>query len=141
MNAPSLRGLALLFAFALGIALPKAHSAAQADRYTSIHVLSPASEATLFDNDGTVPVEIALSPALNVAANHRIRVGLDRTVLSPDRTQLRFRLENVDRGEHWLRIEIVDAGGNTLITAAPVKFHVWRASVRLPDQKSRRHPL
>ncbi len=141
MNALSLRDVLLVFAFAMGMALPKAHSAAQPDRYTSIHVLSPASEATISDNNGAVPVEIELSPALNVAANHRIRVALDGAVLSPDRTQLRFRLENLDRGEHWLRVEIVDAGGNMLITAAPVKFHVWRASVLFPEKKSRRHPL
>ncbi len=126
---------------ATGMLMPEALSAAKAERYASIRVLCPASAATIFDNNGTVPVEIELSPALDVARNHRIRIALDGTVLSPDRTQARFHLENLDRGEHWLRVEIVDAGGNTLIGAAPVKFHVWRASALFPDKKSRRHPL
>ena len=139
MKAPPILIIALCAA--TGILMPEALSAAKADRYASIRVLSPASEATIFDNNGAVPVEIELSPALDVARNHRIRVGLDGTVLAPDRTQTRFHLENLDRGEHWLRVEIVDADGNTLITAAPVKFHVWRASALFPDKKSRRHPL
>jgi hypothetical protein len=118
-----------------------AAAAAPAERYISIRVLSPASEATIFDNNGVVAVDIQLTPALHLHAGHRIRVRLDDTVLAPDRTQAQFQLEDVDRGEHWLRIEVLDAGSNILISAAPVKFQVWRASAQFPDRKTRRHPL
>ena len=142
MNLPAIPVVALCAAVAIcGMLSSRAYSAGHADRYASIRVLSPASGATVFDNNGIVAVEIELSPTLDVTAGHRIRVRLDDAVLAPDRTQFQFQLENVDRGEHWLRIEIVDTVGNTLITATPVKFHVWRAAVLLPDQKSRRHPL
>jgi hypothetical protein len=116
-------------------------AAAQVAPYTSIRVLSPTNEATIFDNNGVVAVDIELIPALHVNAGHRLRVRVDDTVVAPDRAQLRFQLDNVDRGEHWLRIEVLDAGGNTLITAAPVKFQMWRASAQFPDRKTRRHPL
>lgn len=141
MKVNPILAIALCAASASSIVMFETLLAGQADRYASIRVVAPASEATIFDNNGIVPVEIELSPELDVARNHRIRIGLDGALLSPDRTQPRFRLENLDRGEHWLRVEIVDADGNTLITAPPVKFHVWRASVLFPDKKSRRHPL
>ncbi len=107
-----------------------------APAYTSIAIVQPANEATVFDNAGKVEVKVALSPAPDLDAGDRIALLLDgQQAALQSATQ--FRLSGVVRGEHRLEARIVDGNGNTVIASAPVKFHLWQASRLFPNRRGK----
>lgn len=136
--------LASLFALALvpaasagGGTFPNTElaQAASATSYSVPRIVVPKNADTIHDNSGAVPVEVALQPALNVKAGHRLRVVLDDTVQPGAYTATRFTLQQVDRGTHSLRVVVTDEAGKELARSEPIEFYMWQAS-RLFRQRS-----
>jgi len=136
---PAFGAMALVLAAALCSAQAQAQagpSVAQASAYTSIAIVQPANEATVFDNAGNVEVKVALAPAPDLDAGDRIALLLDgQQAVLQSATQ--FRLRAVVRGEHRLEARIVDRNGNSVIASAPVKFHLWQASRLFPSRRGK----
>jgi hypothetical protein len=127
---PAFDAMALVLAAALCSAQAQAQAGppvAQPSAYTSIAIVQPANEATVFDNAGNVDVKVALSPAPDLDAGDRIALLLDGQQAALQSTT-QFSLGSVVRGEHRLEARIVDRNGSTVIASAPVKFHLWQAS-------------
>jgi hypothetical protein len=101
--------------------------------YTRLTVTRPENDATVRQNSGIVAVELALEPALQVEAGHRIAVSLDGTALPDIISAPVFQIGNVDRGTHSLLVSVLDANGAALISSAPVTFHMMRQSSGLND--------
>jgi len=98
-----------------------------------IAIVSPGNDTTVFDNEGTVPVHIDLSPALrNDAATH-IELLLDG--IQVEHKDGEFILTGVERGEHLLQARVVDANDNTLVESEPIKFYMWQASRLFPGRR------
>lgn len=133
-HLPAFGAMALVLA-----ALCSAPAQAQvrtAPAYSSIAIVQPANEATVFDNAGNVEVRVALSPAPDLDAGDRIVLLLDgQQAALQSATQ--FRLSAVVRGEHTLEARIVDRNGNTVIASAPVKFNLWQASRLFPNRRGK----
>ncbi|HXF67555.1 MAG TPA: hypothetical protein VNK67_12780 [Burkholderiales bacterium] len=127
------RPLGFLLAL-LAIACAPAPAAGEAPR-PAIAIVSPAPEQTVHDNEGRVPVSVAVTPADALDTGHRVRVTLDGRAHGAPRHALSFTLEGVERGEHTLQAELVDAGGRALAVSAPVKFYLWQASRLFPGRK------
>ena len=117
------------------VALVLAHGAATAQDPVTVRILSPVSGETIHDNDGNVPVRLELSGRGTVDAYGRVRVLLDGRSYGADRERASFMLENVERGDHELQIQIIDRAGETIATSAAVKFLMWRASALFPGRK------
>jgi hypothetical protein len=101
----------------------------------AISILSPAPEQTVHDNEGRVPVSVAVTPPNAFETGHSVRVSLDgRGHGAPQRTTS-FTVEGVERGEHTLQVELLDAGGRVVAVSAPVKFYLWQASRLFPSRK------
>jgi hypothetical protein len=96
--------------------------------YEHFTLSSPANEATVRNNLGTVLIETALAPALMSSLGHSIQYYLDGVAhgAAIDRTTL--TLANVDRGQHQLSASVLDASGNVLISTAEITVFVKRAS-------------
>ncbi|MDX1515627.1 MAG: DUF4124 domain-containing protein [Woeseiaceae bacterium] len=93
--------------------------------YQNFEIRSPAAEETLWNIEGVLNVELALTPALR--PGHRVQVYFDgepRTVY-----QLRFPINEVWRGEHNLQAEVLDANGELLIRTQPTRFYVQQTTV------------
>jgi hypothetical protein len=119
------RTLSLLL---LCLALPlTSWAAGETVAYTSLVITQPAAEETIHDNTGTLAVELALSPALQIEQGHRIKLLLDGTAM-PVTGTTSLTLTEIDRGAHTLQAAVVDQSGAVLIVSEPVSFYMWRAS-------------
>lgn len=102
-------------------------------RYESFTITSPASDATIRNNLGTVEIDTRLAPALMTSLGHRIQFYLDGMAHGALLDSTMLTLGNVERGEHRLSASVVDTAGNVLITTAEIAVHVKRASKLLTD--------
>lgn len=127
------RGLAaaaLLGAAALASLLSSAPGWAQA---VTVAIVSPAQEETVYDNLGNVPVTVSIKG--EAPAGARVRALLDGRPHGPDRPPGPFTLTGVERGEHALQVQLLDAKGGVTASSDIVKFTLWQASRLLPAQK------
>jgi hypothetical protein len=114
-----------------GIA-PTSQGNALARPYHSVTIGEPAPNATIFDNTGNVAVVITTSPALRTG--DRIALDIDGRPMPP-RSQERFKLSGLERGEHTLKAGVIDANGDSLISSALVTFYMWRGSLLFPNRR------
>lgn len=103
--------------------------AADAFRYESLSVASPASEETLWNIGGVLNVSLALSPGLQ--SGHRVQAYFDGAPLEV--AGLNFQLQEVYRGAHNLQAEVVDQSGKVLIRSRPTRFYVQQTSLLRPQ--------
>ncbi len=101
-------------------------------RYTKFRIVQPTDGGTVRSNEGKVQVVLDLEPDL--APKHRFRFYLDGEALKGDFASRLVVFENVERGEHSLRVEIVDAGNGRVIQTRSIKFFLRRAAETHPDR-------
>ena len=118
----------LLWVSAFPIATVLAQSGA-----LGIAITSPKNEETIHDNTGKVVVSIAIEGGL--PEQSAIRVLLDGQPYGAARTGASFTLEGVERGEHTLQVQVVDAAGKTILSSDTVTFYMWQASRLFPGRK------
>jgi hypothetical protein len=102
--------------------------------YEQISIVSPTQDATLRDNTGAVPVDVALEPKLNSAAGHRFRYYLDGHAQGKPIESGQISFENVDRGAHAVEAAVVDSAGRELIRSSSVQFFLHRQSINFPTR-------
>lgn len=100
--------------------------------YDSIVIRQPASNSTIFDNEGNVEVAVKVSPALRDGDEIALALDGHRTAKQGGS---HFRLSGIPRGEHVVLARVVDSNGNALVESAPVTFYVWHASRLFPNRK------
>ena len=118
-----MRTLMFLMLYAVLLPLP---SYAQSD--LAVRIVAPAPETTIYDNNGNLSVEVALSQAPDTVAIDQLTLLMDGTAVAKGR-DLSFELNNIDRGTHTLQVQVFAANGKLLATSPPVVFHMWRASL------------
>lgn len=95
--------------------------------YEKIRVVQPDNEATIRDNQGSVPVIINVEPALQ--PDDKIQLVVDGASMgSPNHTVL-FELNNLNRGAHTIAAELLDASGKVLLTSDVVTIYMQRPRV------------
>lgn len=109
---------------------PTAPAAAAPSRapYRFFRIVAPAAGATVRSNNGDVSVALKVEPALRVARGQAFVLLLDGKRLPGRYRTPRAMLDNIDRGTHTLRAQIVNAGGKVIMATAPVTFHLMRYS-------------
>ncbi|MCH4565276.1 DUF4124 domain-containing protein [Halomonas sp. EGI 63088] len=104
--------------------------------YDGFRILAPAHEETLpTGHAGNVQVELGIEPELR--EDHRVRLLLDGQVSQSAMHTSAFMLTNLNRGEHVLQAELLDASGEVRHRTPPVTLYVQRASVNLPQNPNR----
>jgi len=97
-------------------------------RYQSIVFNSPQPEETLWNIEGVLHVSLALQPALQ--PGHQLRIYLDgvpRTVATTS-----FQIEEVYRGAHTIRAEVLDQDGRFVGQSESSEFYVQQNSIARP---------
>jgi hypothetical protein len=79
-------------------------------------------------------------PGSKIAAGHRLRVLLDGKAFGAEQRTPDFVLQGVERGEHSLQIQLVDAGDAVVATSSAVTFYLWQASSLFPGRKRETQP-
>ena len=93
--------------------------------YTSIEIVSPDAEETLWNIEGVLNVSVALQPGLQ--PGHQVRAYFDGKMQPVSGTS--FQLQEVWRGVHNIQVEVVDATGNVMIRSLPNRFYVQQNTV------------
>ena len=96
--------------------------------YERFTITSPANDATIRNNLGTVEIATRLEPALLTSLGHRIQYYLNGMAHAALHDSTTLTLSNVDRGEQRLSASVVDAAGSVLISTAETTVFVKRAS-------------
>lgn len=99
------------------------------NHYREVSVLQPGPGQTVRNNEGTVTVSVAVTPALR--KSDRVRVLLDGVAIQPDSTSQSLTLSEVGLGSHNLLVQIVDGAGTVLASSASVQFFLHRISTKL----------
>lgn len=99
--------------------------------YKRFTITSPSNEQTLPTGQaGNVQVQLAIEPALQ--RGDRVQLRVDGEIRqSPMHTSV-FALSQLERGEHQLQADLIDAQGRVRLSTPPVTLYVQRASVNLP---------
>lgn len=99
--------------------------------YSTFRIAEPQDGATLPTGyAGNVQVELDIDPDLR--DDHRVRLLLDGQISQSAMHTKAFMLTDLDRGEHQLQAELLDASGRVRHRSAPITLFVQRASVNLP---------
>ncbi len=91
--------------------------------YESLEILTPKHDKVVSDRSGSVEVIVLPSPKLG--EQHELVINVDGKDISRGR-HANLSLSQVPRGSHKVTARILDANGGTLITSAPITFHVKR---------------
>ncbi len=104
--------------------------------YEAADILSPADDEAVRANMGDVQVEIDIYPALQ--DNHEVQLFLDGKAVLAGR-DMSYRLNDIDRGTHTLRVEIINADGRVVFAGMPSRFHLQRYAI--PTAPNQVQPL
>ena len=94
--------------------------------YTSIEIVSPGAEETLWNIEGVLNVSVVLQPSLQ--RGHQLRAYFNGARQEVSGTS--FQLQEVWRGVHNLQVEVVDETGQLMIRSQPNRFYVQQNTVR-----------
>lgn len=100
----------------------------------AVRIRHPQPEQTIHDNNGVVRVSLALE-GLTLSPDYRLRVLVDGEPYASDQRVPEFTLQDVERGEHSLQVQVINTKNAVVAASSTVKFHVWRASALFPARK------
>ena len=102
-----------------------------------VAILAPSQQTTIHDNSGNLAVDVKVEPPIDPKDGTSIRILLDGKPGAPDSPGMRFALQGVERGEHWLQAMLIDRQGQTLSVSDTVYFTMWQASINSPARKGK----
>ncbi|PTU74234.1 DUF4124 domain-containing protein [Pseudomonas mangrovi] len=97
------------------------------DAYERLELTNIPDDEALRANNGTFSVEVAIEPKL--MDNHSLRLLLDGEPYGKPTTSTSLELVNIDRGEHSLAVEVLNANGESLQQSAATTITVQRVNV------------
>ena len=131
MNArPATRPAAVLAAALLFCLPPFGVADGPAAPYASARITAPADGEGLRANSGDFVVQARIEPELR--QGHRLRLLLDGNAQGTAQSASAFPLTGIERGEHQLQLQIVDADGSIVFEGEPSTFHLLRHSILHP---------
>ncbi len=93
--------------------------------YTSVKVMAPQDGQTLW-NEPKTAVVVGIQPALQ--PGDKVQLKMDGKVVRTNATG-EFELEYIERGEHRLQAQVVNAEGKVLRFSKSIKIYVQRTNL------------
>ena len=87
----------------------------------------PAMNATIRDNTGSVYVAGRIKPIFKRGL--KIQLYLDDKPYEKPQPHSMFVLRNIDRGEHIIKMKLLNEKGKVIASSKPITFYMHRASV------------
>jgi hypothetical protein len=94
----------------------------------AVRIVSPAAGETRHDNQGKLPVQVALSIPYST-----MRVLIDGSPHGSLQDSPAFILTGIDRGEHTIQVQALERAGTVIAASEPVTFYMWQASRLFPN--------
>ena len=111
-----------------------AAESAQTPAYTRFDVISPGQQETLWNTGGSINVEVAVTPSLQVG--HRLALLLDGEQQSAIPSGTRFTLSEIYRGIHTVQAVIIDNSDAIVLQSLPTQFMVQQTSIQNPNNRN-----
>ena len=92
-----------------------------------VEITQPANNATIRDNTGSVYISGRIKPIFKQGL--KIQLKLDNQPYEKPQTHSMFVLRNIERGEHQLKMDLIDDKGKIIASSEPITFYMHRASV------------
>lgn len=99
--------------------------------YTSLALLSPVPGDTLSNSGRSIVIQVSSSPAL--LSGHHYQAWLDGAAYGPASETDSWRIDEVNRGEHQLQVQLLDEQGNSLMQTEVATLYVRQTT--LADRK------
>ena len=97
--------------------------------YSVFSISSPGNDSTV-RNNGNFAIYLSIQP--NLMRGHKVRFFIDGQQISGSQTSLSHQVENMSRGTHLLRAEVLNHSGK-VIQKTESTVHVHRAIYRPPS--------
>lgn len=92
-----------------------------------VEISQPANNATIRDNTGSVYVSGRIKPIFKQGL--KVTLLLDNKPYEKPQPHSMFVLRNIERGEHQLKMNLVNETGKVIASSKPITFYMHRASV------------
>lgn len=93
-----------------------------------VEITQPTSNQTIRDNTGSLLVQGRIKPLFK--QGYKIQLLLDNTPYQTPQGYAQFRLTNIDRGEHQVKMQLLNDKGKVIALSQEVTFYMHRASVK-----------
>ncbi|OEE63510.1 hypothetical protein A1OQ_08730 [Enterovibrio norvegicus FF-162] len=103
---------------------------------TRVTLLSPTNDATIRNNQGMINIE--LSTDLPLGKNQKVRALVDGKS-QPSQQSLQLALDNLDRGSHTIKVQLLQ-DGKVIATTSSVTVFLHRAIQRKAPPKGKPTP-
>lgn len=101
----------------------------KARAYDAVSIASPSDDEVIWNNEGKLTVTVTVAPQLQVEQGHRLVLTMDGETTAGPSAGTTFALDEVARGTHVLRAEVLGRSGATLVASRPVTFHMKQHSI------------
>ncbi len=92
-----------------------------------VEITQPENNATIRDNTGSVYVSGRIKPIFKKGL--KIKLYLDNKPYEKPQSHSMFVLRNIERGEHQLKMDLIDDKGKIIASSPSVTFYMHRATV------------
>lgn len=93
----------------------------------SVVINSPQDQSTIRNNKGSVYISGGIIPKFKLG--HTVQLYLDQKKHQKPQKHSIFSLRNVDRGEHKIKMDLLDDKGKVIASSKSITFYMHRASV------------
>lgn len=91
-----------------------------------VEIIQPINNATVRDNTGSIYISGRIKPVFT--RGHNIQLYLNGQPYEKPQQQAMFLLRGLDRGEHQVRMELINNNGKIIASSDSVTFYMHRAS-------------
>lgn len=92
-----------------------------------VNIVRPTNNSTIRDNTGSVHVSGRIKPVFKQGLS--IQLFMDGVPYKAPQTHSMFALRDVERGEHQIKLVLLNAKGKVIASSKPVTFYMHRTSV------------
>lgn len=97
------------------------------DEKYQVVINQPKNKATIRDNTGSVYISGSIKPIFKRGL--KIQLILDEQPYQKPQTHTMFSLKNIDRGEHQIKMQLLNEKGKVIASSKAITFYMHRISV------------
>jgi len=97
------------------------------DNTYQVVIEHPKNNSTIRDNTGSIFISGSIKPIFKRGLS--IQLYLDDIPFQSPQNHTRFSLKNIDRGEHQLKMKLLDNKGKVIALSETITFYMHRTSV------------
>ena len=92
-----------------------------------VEIVRPTNNSTIRDNTGSIHVSGRIKPVFKQGLS--IQLIIDGTPYKAPQKHSMFALRDIERGEHQIKLVLLNTKGKIIASSKPVTFYMHRASV------------